>query len=959
MKTNLKFMLVALLAVFGFSKASAQFTVGGKINVGYYQYKVTEKLTAKKTAKVTLLGWTTNPKQADGSIALPGSFDYADGMNTYKVTVTAIAQRNNADFDLGPASQSAVTNVSEATKVVIPKDIVTIGEGAFWGCSSMTSIAFEEGSKVQTIGRNCFATTQISDFDFSPCTELQALETEVFVQPGLPNTYITKVTLPTGPLFKHIGKAFQNLKNLAQIVNLDKSYIQEVVAEAFKNCDKLTTLSLPGNNLQYIDKQALAGSSIETLSINVSKLKNLSGGTVDPTTFAWSSGGSTANIYNQGVIKKTPLKKLTLTGTLTGIIDQYAFAYCDKLNGILDLTGMTFGSTGQIASYAFRHCYNSDALTGITGVKIADITDNRSGDPAVAALAFDGCTLLATVVIGDITTANAIGNKAFGENLKDVTIGTIKADGAVFQAGAFSWKKVSGATLSLAQGEGDYLNANTVSTPIIPADVFNMSSITGLGDEDVYPVIKIGEIRSLGGVFAAGALMAPTKIKELTFTGSIAANGLDQAIINTAGYEGLTAITFKGAIGTAGIATGAFATCTKITTLTFEGLLAENAVAAGAFAITDDGSSTYTLNYDCAEVPDYTVNPFAKGALNGTADAATTRFVVMKVKNSNLAAYFGDEVIGLTTDKKFDVYLVKAMADAASTGFIVYQDGTSKLAWGRYDLGSFTVEKKDKLDNEYTATDMSIPRFQEVQDGAATVKVTIYGVYTDCNPKGGSDFKGETSVYMVPLQVVDGNYQIPSTNTKPLIIRAEAISGAFTDQNVKIGYDVPASITNNSVWTELPDFGAARGFNKNQTGNTVTTQILWDRTQPANYDVWGSDAEFAKRGVEYTDYAPKAIYCLANPSNYQGFDIVKVLVSETSGRIGVNWYYSILPHYGKTESAARIVWMNDEEATAIFGVKGVKSASSDNGATYNLAGMKVDASYKGIVIKNGKKYIQK
>ena len=43
--------------------------------------------------------------------------------------------------------------------------------------------------------------------------------------------------------------------------------------------------------------------------------------------------------------------------------------------------------------------------------------------------------------------------------------------------------------------------------------------------------------------------------------------------------------------------------------------------------------------------------------------------------------------------------------------------------------------------------------------------------------------------------------------------------------------------------------------------------------------------------------------------------------------------------------------------TAIQGAKVVTVAG--NGAIYNLAGQKVNASYKGIVIKDGKKYIQK
>ena len=41
------------------------------------------------------------------------------------------------------------------------------------------------------------------------------------------------------------------------------------------------------------------------------------------------------------------------------------------------------------------------------------------------------------------------------------------------------------------------------------------------------------------------------------------------------------------------------------------------------------------------------------------------------------------------------------------------------------------------------------------------------------------------------------------------------------------------------------------------------------------------------------------------------------------------------------------------------GIKDVKAAKAQDGARYNLAGQKVDAAYKGIVIQNGKKFIQK
>ena len=40
-------------------------------------------------------------------------------------------------------------------------------------------------------------------------------------------------------------------------------------------------------------------------------------------------------------------------------------------------------------------------------------------------------------------------------------------------------------------------------------------------------------------------------------------------------------------------------------------------------------------------------------------------------------------------------------------------------------------------------------------------------------------------------------------------------------------------------------------------------------------------------------------------------------------------------------------------------IKGVKTTQANGGATCNLAGQKVSTSYKGVVIKDGKKYLQK
>ena len=53
------------------------------------------------------------------------------------------------------------------------------------------------------------------------------------------------------------------------------------------------------------------------------------------------------------------------------------------------------------------------------------------------------------------------------------------------------------------------------------------------------------------------------------------------------------------------------------------------------------------------------------------------------------------------------------------------------------------------------------------------------------------------------------------------------------------------------------------------------------------------------------------------------------------------------------------ITLMSQEAYEAAGISSVKASKTGNGMIYNLAGQRVDASYKGLVIKDGKKAIQK
>ena len=49
----------------------------------------------------------------------------------------------------------------------------------------------------------------------------------------------------------------------------------------------------------------------------------------------------------------------------------------------------------------------------------------------------------------------------------------------------------------------------------------------------------------------------------------------------------------------------------------------------------------------------------------------------------------------------------------------------------------------------------------------------------------------------------------------------------------------------------------------------------------------------------------------------------------------------------------------DEAKSGLAGISDVRTDNHSSSIRYNLAGIKVDATYKGIVVEDGKKYVSK
>lgn len=109
-----------------------------------------------------------------------------------------------------------------------------------------------------------------------------------------------------------------------------------------------------------------------------------------------------------------------------------------------------------------------------------------------------------------------------------------------------------------------------------------------------------------------------------------------------------------------------------------------------------------------------------------------------------------------------------------------------------------------------------------------------------------------------------------------------------------------------------------------------------------------------KDAIEIEGKANEADFSIA--SDGEGAYISKVLKTN-EGETGKSTLYITITSNDLQKSNCFEVAITDKTATGIFNIKSDSNATSST--LYNLAGQQVSNSYKGIIIKNGKKYINK
>ena len=368
-----------------------------------------------------------------------------------KLAALSVASGNSVYKSAGNCIIDAATNtlILGCKNSTIPSSVTAIGEGAFFGCESLSDITIP--SSIVSIGKNAFyetgayhapsnwengvlylGTYLIKANDNTVYTDHTVKEGTVGIadEAFLAQDAIITVVLPKTLVW--IGeKSFAFASSLENVTFAKSGALSRIDYGAFAYCSSLKSVTVPATVTSLGNGAFASCTSLKKLTIESGNpvYKNVGSGVVEiaSKTLIYGQGntvipadGTVTSIGAYAFAGRTDLTNLTIPAGILSIGD-WAFADCDKLYAVtIPATVKTIGE-GAFASASSLSRVNfaeNSTLLSIGNGAFAYCVSLRSATlpaslKALGANGFYGCTSLASVSFDKLGSIATIGEQAF------------------------------------------------------------------------------------------------------------------------------------------------------------------------------------------------------------------------------------------------------------------------------------------------------------------------------------------------------------------------------------------------------------------------------------------------------------------------------------------------------------------------------------------------------------------
>jgi len=850
---------------------------------------------------------TTKVAVIDGFVA-----DYATAS---MATVTIPAQVTNPTdatkkYNVIGIAGDAFNKNANIKKVVIESTTLTTLSEAFAGCANLAEVDFTKATGLTEIAWSAFAGTKIQALDLST-TKLDVVVNMFGSHVKRPVTYTEAEAIAYNAKLEGAVKAGD--------IDEEHTYTAETAAAYNATLDGAVEEGDPkvGEGSEYTAETAAAyNATLEdalALTIGVAfgdaavAYNTLIGveNAVDGEDVVTAAQKAVADNYNatlDGAVK---------AGDPIGYTAEEAAAYNAGLEGAVaegqnmfftELTAAAYNTTIEGAveanNDAYTHPEDAVAYASLTTVKLPNTWTK------IWAGSFENCTGLATIDFGTIAAADLAAHAAQ------------EIEGAAFLGTALTALNFTGTKVSGILPENLLIDGTEVKK-----------------NESLETVTLIEGITGLAGNFANC-----TKLKAIDLTNIAYAN------FGEGEFEGcaaLTAITIPASY--TGIPASAFKDCTALAKVTFtpaaDGEAYEfNSIGGNAFANT--ALTSFTVP---SALPYNAPNGVAENAF---ADCVKlTSFTYKPTIGAGAVAKVVNDKAFLGCNDGITFYTVKGYAEAQKVDDVIIAPTHTTFS---YDADPDAGEEEEaKVITAKIFKNGNNKYFAKYENKKENIKIAK----TDAKVYAAYNADDDKTIVMQQFKTNGGYYHIAAGDRVLIISDIEKIPYETSTLEGKIsafaedGADfTPATAGQGTSWlinagkTPLGEGENAADQNKLQyiSAEGGVKRSVLEGDLPAGYSIFAWSNTTSGTGwlkiTSGSTFPQNTMYIFAKPTQ-----------TAEGARVNVIW----LDENGFVE----------DETTAIQGIS-TKSENED-GAIYNVAGQKVNASYKGLVIKDGKKYMKK